>query len=39
MGAIANDLDASIRTYTQAEISKAQGEDPANAVIDKIIHK
>ena len=37
--AISADLDASIRTYTQAQISSAEGEDPANAIINKITHK
>lgn len=37
--AISADLDASIRTYTQAQINSAEGEDPANAIINKITHK
>lgn len=37
--AISADLDTSIRTYTQAQISSAEGEDPANAIINKITHK
>ena len=39
MDAMSADLNASVRTYTQAQIASVKGEDPANAIIDKIIHK
>lgn len=36
---IATELDASIRTYTQKQIEASVGEDPTNAIIQKITDK
>ena len=36
---VANSLDASVRTYTQVEISASNGTDPANEIIHKITDK
>ena len=39
MDAIAQGLDASVRTYTQVEIASSQGTDPTNEIIEKITPK
>lgn len=36
---VANSLDASVRTYTQVQISASNGADPSNDIIQKITDK